>query len=91
MRSDLAEEAQGIRLVAAFLVLIRERQRLLGEGLCVLQAASQQSRFPQGETTERLKACHFRCSRLFYCLREQRYGVGAAPKPGIRRPQGRRH
>ena len=31
-----------------------ERQRPLGEGVCLLQAAGQQLRLPQGETTERL-------------------------------------
>ena len=53
-RRNVAEEAQGIRLVAAFLVLTGERQRPLGEGVRLLQAASQQLRLPQGETTERL-------------------------------------
>ncbi len=61
LRRNLAEEAQGIRLVATFLVLTGERQRPLGEGVRLLQAASQQLRLPQGETTERLKAYHFRC------------------------------
>ena len=55
-RRNLAEEAQGIRLVAAFLVLTGKRQGALGEGVCLLQAAGQQMRLPQGETTERLKA-----------------------------------
>ena len=32
-RRNVAEKAQGIRLVAAFLVLTGERQRPLGEGL----------------------------------------------------------
>jgi hypothetical protein len=36
---DVAEEAQGIRLVATFLMLTAEPQRLLGEGLRLLQAA----------------------------------------------------
>ena len=53
---DVAEEAQGIRLVAAFLVFTGERQRSLGEGVRLLQAASQQMRLAQGETTERLTA-----------------------------------
>ena len=50
-RRDLAQEAQGIRLVAAFLALTGERQRALGEGVCLLQAAGQHLRLPQGETT----------------------------------------
>ena len=58
-RRNVAEEAQGIRLVAAFLVLTGERQRTLGEGVRLLQAAGQQLRLPQGETTERLIACSF--------------------------------
>ena len=90
-RRNLAEEAQGIRLVAAFLVLTGERQRALGEGVRLLQAAGQQLRLPQGETTERLIACHFRCRGLFHRLREQRHGVGDAPGQGIRRTQGRSH
>ena len=57
-RRNLAEEAQGIRLVAAFLVRTGERQRLLGEGVRLLQAAGQQLRLSQGETTERLIANH---------------------------------
>ena len=59
MRGGLAEEAEGIRLVAAFLVLTGERQRPLGEGVRLLQVASQQLRLPQGETTERLVALLF--------------------------------
>ncbi len=55
MPRDLAEEAQGIGLVTAFLACAGLRQRLLGEGLCLLQAASQQMRLPQGETTERVQ------------------------------------
>ena len=91
MRGDLAEEAQGIRLVATFLVLTGERQRTLGEGVRLLQAAGQQMRLPQGEMTERLIGYHFRCNGLFHRLREQRHGVGDAPGQGIRRPQGRSH
>ena len=72
-------------------MLTGERQRLLGEGLRLLQAASQQLRLPQGETTERLKVYPFHCSRLFHRLREQRHGVGDAPGQGIRRTQGRSH
>ena len=34
MGSDLAEEAQDIRLVAAFLALTGEPQRPLGKGVC---------------------------------------------------------
>ena len=48
MRGDLAEEAEGIRLVAAFLVLTGERQRMLGEGVCLLQAAGAAAAPPPG-------------------------------------------
>ena len=58
-RRNVAEEAQGIRLVAAFLVLTGKRQRALGEGLCLLQTARQHLRLPQGETTERLRVYSF--------------------------------
>ena len=60
-RRNVAEEAQGIRLVAPFLVLTGKRQRPLGKGVRLLQAASQHLRLPQGETTERLKVYSFRC------------------------------
>jgi hypothetical protein len=39
-RCNLAEEAQGIRLVATFLVLMGERQRALGESVRLLQVTS---------------------------------------------------
>ena len=68
-----------------------KRQRTLGEGVRLLQAAGQQLRLPQGETTERLMADRFRCSGLFQRLREQRHGVGDAPGQGVRRAQGRSH
>ena len=90
-RRNVAEEAQGIRLVAPFLVLTGERQRTLGEGVRLLQAAGQQMRLPQGQTTERLKADRFRRDALFHRLREQRHGVGDAPGQDIRRTQGRSH
>jgi hypothetical protein len=38
-RGNLAEEAQGIRLGAPLLVRMGERQRVLGEGMRLLQAA----------------------------------------------------
>src|SRR5712691_11394115 len=88
MRRDVAEETQGIRLVAAFLVLTGERQRARGESVRLLQAARQHLCFPKGETTERLDVYSFRYSRLFHRLREQRHGVGNAPGEGVRRPQG---
>jgi hypothetical protein len=78
-RRNLAKEAQGIRLVAPFLVRTGERQRMLGEGVRLLQAASQQLRLSQGETTERLKAYRFHRSCLLHRLCEQRHGVGDAP------------
>jgi hypothetical protein len=91
LRGDVAEEAQGIRLVAPFLVLTGMYQRPLGESMRILQATSQPLRLPQGETTERLQASHGRCHGLFHCLREQRHGVGDAPDQRIRRTPGRSH
>jgi hypothetical protein len=44
MGRNVTEEAQGIRLVATFLVRTGERQRLLGEGVRLFQAAGQQLR-----------------------------------------------
>src|SRR5688572_17845212 len=78
-RPNLTEEAQGICLVAAFLVPTGEHQRTLSEGVRLLQTARQQMRLPQGKTTERLKAYRFCCHGLFQRLREQRYSVGDAP------------
>jgi hypothetical protein len=49
---NLAEEAQSIGLVAAFLVFLGECQCALGEGLCLLQTAIPQIRLPQGETSQ---------------------------------------
>ena len=77
--------------MATFLVLPGEHQRALGEGLRLLQAAGQHLCLPQGETTARLIAYHFRGHALFQRLREQRHGVGDAPAQGIRRAQGRSH
>ena len=73
--------------MATFLVLTGERQCALGEGVCRLHTVGQQMRLPQGETTERLIDYHFRCSRLFQRLREQRHGVGDASAQGVRRPK----
>ena len=47
MRRNVAEEAQGIPLVAPFLALTRERQRILGQGVRLLQAAAQQIASPR--------------------------------------------
>jgi len=46
MCGDVAEEAQGIRLVATFLVRTGKRQCLLGERLRLLQVTGPQLRFP---------------------------------------------
>ena len=45
--------------MAAFLALTGEHQRVLGEGMRLLQAASQNMRLAQGKTTEHLIAYHF--------------------------------
>jgi hypothetical protein len=42
-RRDVAEQAQGVCLVAPFLVLLGERQGALGEDMRFLQAASQRT------------------------------------------------
>ena len=83
MRQDLTEQAQGIRLVAPFLVRTGMRQRTLGEGIRFLQAASQQLRLPQDETTACLDDSSFHGRRLFHCLCEQQYGVVDAPGQGV--------
>src|SRR5437879_5883921 len=72
-RCNRTKEPQGIGLVAAFLVCTGERLRLLGEGVRVLQAASQHVCFPQGKTTERLRVDVCRCCALRHGLREQGY------------------
>jgi len=67
------------------------RQRMLGKGMRLLQAAVQQLRLPQGEATERLQAYPVRRHGLLQRLREERHGIGDAPGQGIGRPQGRSH
>ena len=86
-RRHVAEEAQGIRLVAAFLVRTGERQGALGEGVRLLQAPSQELRLPQGEATERLKAtvspavvCSGACVRSGTASATRPARVYAAPK-----------
>src|SRR5262249_28043205 len=65
-----------------------ERQCILGEGLRLLQAASQHLCFPQGKTTERLKAYSFHRCGLLQRLREQWHSVGDALAQSVHRPQG---
>ena len=50
-RRSVAEEAEGMRLVATFLVRTGKRQCTLGEGMRLFQAASQHLRLPQGFDT----------------------------------------
>ena len=78
MRVDRAEESEGVRLVATFLVLPGERQRTLGEDLCFLQTIGQHMCLPQAETAERLVVGSRRCRALLQGLREERHGVSAA-------------
>ena len=61
-----------------------QRQRMLGKGVSLLQAAGQQLRLSQGETTAHLIANHCRCNGPFQCLHEQRQRVGDAPAQSIR-------
>ena len=91
MRGDVAEEAQGIRLDTLLLVRTGERQRILGEGMGLLQTASHEMRLPQGKTTECLIAGHCRGNSLFHRLREQWHSIGNAPTQSIRRTQGPGH
>ena len=87
MRGDLAEEAQGIRLVAALLVLAGEIDRLRGELARLLQAASQQMRLPEGETTSaagpplsRATVCSIACVSSDTASATRPARVYAAPK-----------
>ena len=82
MCRNLTKEAQGICLVATFLVLTGERQRLLGEGVRLLQTAGQQIHLPQGDATERLKVYRFHSRCLFHCLREQWQVMQVTPAVG---------
>src|SRR5262249_4917169 len=59
MGGNLTQEAQGRCLAPALLMLTGERQRALGERVRVLQAAGQQVRFSQGDTTVRLTPWRF--------------------------------
>ena len=88
MRRNVAEEAQGIRLVAPLPALMGECQRTFGQGMRLVQTASQQMRLPKGEVTERLKEDHVHGRALFHRLREQWHGVAEAPAQSIRHPQG---
>ena len=76
---DVTEQAQGICLVGAFLVLTGMRQCPLSVGVRLLQTASQHLCLSQREMTERLIAYYVHGHRLFQRLREQRHGVGNAP------------
>src|SRR5262249_56176150 len=83
MGGNLAQEAQGRCLAPALLMLTGGRQRALGERVRALQAAGQQMRFSQGDTTVRLTPWRF--LSLFQRTREQRHSVGNAPPQRIRR------
>ena len=90
-RRNVAKEPQGVCLVAPFLVLLGERQGVLGEGVRFLQVASQHLRLPQGETTEGLVVCPFCRNALLHRLCEQRHGVGDTPDQGVRFTQSYSH
>ena len=64
------------------------RQRILGEGVRLLQAADQEHGLAQWRDESTLIGYHFHCHGLFHRLREERHGVGDAPGEGIRRTQG---
>ena len=78
-RRNVAQEAQGIRLIATFLVLTSEGQRTLGKGVRLLQTTRQHMGLPQGEITERLMPDQVQCHGLYQRLREQWHGVSNAP------------
>ena len=86
---DIPEEPQGVRLLATFLVLTGERQRLLGEGLRLFQVAGQHLRLAQREATERLTVYAFHRNALLQRRREQQHSVSDAPAQRIRRAQVR--
>ena len=86
---DIPEEPQGVRLLATFLVLTGERQRLLGEGLRLFQVAGQHLRLTQREATERLNVYTFHRNALLQRRREQQHSVSDAPAQRIRRAQVR--
>jgi hypothetical protein len=90
-RRNVAEEVQGIRLVATRLVLTGGGQRTLSKGVRFLRAASPQMRLPKGETTEHLKVRPFHRNRLCHRLREHRHGAGDAPGQGLCLAQGCSH
>ena len=91
MRGDLAEEAQGIGLVAMFLVRRASVSACSARVLRLLQTASQHLRLPQGATTERLNLYYSRCHGMLHRLREQRHRVGDTPGQGVRCSQRCRH
>src|SRR5262245_25048532 len=69
-------------------MLTGECQCLLGEGVRLLQAASQHLRLSQGEVTERLLVYSFDRHRLFQRLRQQRHSIGDTPTQSVCRTQG---
>ena len=86
---DFAEQAQGVRLVAALAMRPGETQRALGLSLGLVEATGQEVRFAQREPTECLEADHLRDQRLVQGSRED----GARPPRArrARRPaRGRR-
>ena len=90
-RGNIAEEAQGIRLVTAFLVLRVCSRACSARVLRLLQAAGQQLRLAQ--VREQQSAWRLSLpfvGGLFQHPFEQRHGLGDAPGQRIRRAQGRR-
>ena len=79
MRGDVAEEAQGISFVTAFLVRTGKRQGTLGKSVRLLQTAGQHLRLSQGETTEHLKSTlPVTVLRSIACVSS---GTASAPRP----------
>src|SRR5262245_15043241 len=71
-RVDLAEEPQGVRLVAALAVCAGQTERALGLGVRLLETAGQQMGLAQRQAAKRLKADHLWGQRLFQGPGEER-------------------
>ena len=79
LRRNLAQEVQGICLMAPFLMLAGKRQCTFGVGKRLIPMAGERQGLPEGETTERLEVSSGHRHALLERLREQRHGIGDAP------------
>src|SRR5262247_1065897 len=83
---NVAQEAQGICLMAASLILTGEHQGTLSTGVRLLQVALQHMRLAQRETTERFDVRSSLRPALLPCPRQEWYGIGETSVQGVRRP-----